>query len=222
MVSVMDSGPGPDLGYTTPFHVPATVLMSDTATGRTGPALMQPTRVVVRPTMRTVRTVPSDRSAVRVVIGALHRGPLIVDDLRRPSLPAAAERAVVLAWEIDATPAITCCVRRLAGARPDARAALVSPAGRRAQAGPANSTAREGQPSHRDRARQADAFEEPHIRMMHAELPKVHPRVPYPAPAVPTSCTIATFQVEVRRGYRVLGPGRTRAVAEARSNHGDP
>src|SRR5262249_31820116 len=41
IVSVTLSGSTPDR-YSTPFHVPATDLMSDTLTGVTGPALAQP------------------------------------------------------------------------------------------------------------------------------------------------------------------------------------
>src|SRR5206468_6733155 len=57
MVSSMLSGsePGP---YTTPFHVPATDFMSDTATGLIGPAVAQPTSAAANPTT-AVRTMPA-------------------------------------------------------------------------------------------------------------------------------------------------------------------
>src|SRR2546425_2905500 len=63
MVSSTLSGsePGP---YTTPFHVPATDLMSDTATGLIGPALAQPTSAAANPTTAVVmRMVQSHRAA---------------------------------------------------------------------------------------------------------------------------------------------------------------
>src|SRR5215467_5675110 len=68
IISVTLSGSNTDRLYTTPFHVPATALMSDTATGVIGPRLAQPTRVATHPTTKAVRTVPSDPRPVRVTL----------------------------------------------------------------------------------------------------------------------------------------------------------
>src|SRR5215467_9671207 len=68
IISVTLSGSNTDRLYTTPFHVPATALMSDTATGVSGPRLAQPTRVDTHPTTKAVRTVPSDPRPVRVTL----------------------------------------------------------------------------------------------------------------------------------------------------------
>jgi len=94
---------------------------------------------------------------------------------RHASLPAAAERAVVLARQIHAAPPFTRRLRRLIGASPNARATLVSPAGSRTPAGPRRRTAREDQGSGRDRARYADLAEEPHTRVMQVGRVELRP-----------------------------------------------
>src|SRR5262249_40767466 len=60
--------------YTTPFQMPVTSLMSDTATGVIGPKLAQPTRVTANPTTKAVRTAPSDRRPARVTVAPPFRG----------------------------------------------------------------------------------------------------------------------------------------------------
>src|SRR5262250_424259 len=67
-ISVTFSGSKTDRLYTTPFHVPATALTSDTAIGVTGPRLAQPTRVATNPTKKAVKTVPSDPRPVRATV----------------------------------------------------------------------------------------------------------------------------------------------------------
>jgi hypothetical protein len=71
MVSVMWSGSEPDW-YTTPSHVPATDLTSDTATGASGPMLAQPiSEAANTKTMVAVKTVLSDRALLGVIVSLL-------------------------------------------------------------------------------------------------------------------------------------------------------
>ena len=70
IVRVTSSGSEPDR-YTTPFHVPATDLTSDTATGRS-PALAQPTSEAANPTTTmVVKMVQSDRALFGVIASLL-------------------------------------------------------------------------------------------------------------------------------------------------------
>src|SRR5262249_15875824 len=86
IVSVTYSGSNTDRLYTTPFHVPATALMSDTATGVTGPRLAQPARVAANPTTKAVRTAPADRRPVRVATSSSLRAIDGSRGLRRASV----------------------------------------------------------------------------------------------------------------------------------------
>src|SRR6266850_51158 len=76
IVSTICSGSEPD-PYTMPFHVPATDLTSDTATGATGPALAHPISEAANPTMTiAVRRVHSDRAPLVVIASLLLSEPL--------------------------------------------------------------------------------------------------------------------------------------------------